>query len=83
LDDIECFKAGRLLLEGESEGIVNDCDSMTNHERRALTPDENSEDFGLYFFEEVSLLQYGQIDFIDGETHQKYVCVNIELVLLI
>ena len=56
---------------------------MTNHEGSALTPDENFEDLGLYFFEEVSLLQYGQIDFIDSKTHQKYVCVNIELVLLI
>ena len=31
--------------------------------------DEEFEDFGLYFFEEIGLLEHSQIDFIDGKAH--------------
>ncbi len=49
LDDLEGLDSSWFFMEGDSQGIVEDGNGMSNHEWWALIPYKDLEDLSLYF----------------------------------
>ncbi len=49
LDDLEGLNSSWFFMEGDSQGVVEDGNGMSNHEWWALIPYKDLEDLSLYF----------------------------------